>query len=315
MIRSLLSIRHGEPEFLRGLVGLAAEYKARVDAGEVIQPPEPKTVGLLFFEGSTRTRVSFEQACHYLGYRHCNFSGAGSSMSKGESLKDTILTLRFERLDALVMRHRASGSAQLAAQVFEGPTVNAGDGQHEHPTQAIGDALTVLEHKERLDGLVVTIVGDIEHSRVARSNIWMFNKLGCEVRIVGPRALIPRHPGSLPAKVYQDLPEALDRADVVMALRLQQERMDDGDLTSIGAYRRSFQINHRTLRYANRDAIVMHPGPMNRGVEIDDWTADGPQCVVLDQVENGIFARMAALSWVLGHSELPQAPEAVGGPA
>jgi aspartate carbamoyltransferase catalytic subunit len=219
-------------------------------------------------------------------------------MSKGETLKDTILTLRHARLDALVMRHKASGAPVLAARYFEGPVINAGDGQHEHPTQALGDALTILERKGDIQGLKVAIVGDVEHSRVARSNAWLLHKLGAEIRFVGPRTLLPSHTGKLPGTVYYDLATGIADADVVMCLRLQRERMSDGLLSSTGEYTRMYQINRTTLRYAHPEAIVLHPGPLNRGIELDDAVADGEASCVTEQVTNGVFVRMAVLDWV-----------------
>jgi aspartate carbamoyltransferase catalytic subunit len=227
-----------------------------------------------------------------------SFTQGGSSMSKGETLKDTIYTLRYERLNGLVMRHRASGAANLAARFFGGPVINAGDGQHEHPTQALGDALTMTERKGQIEGLTVAIVGDVEHSRVARSNAWLLHKLGAEVRFVGPRTLIPPHTGMLPGKVFFDLEAGIEDADVIICLRLQKERMDEGMLSSVGEYSRLYQINRETLRFANKDCLVMHPGPINRGVEVDDVAADSDRSAIRAQIENGIFVRMAALNWV-----------------
>lgn len=293
---SLLAIRHLEPADIEGLLDLAAVYKKCVESREKIEIPVKRSIGLLFFENSTRTRVSFEQAAYLLGHKCVNFSGSGSSMRKGETLKDTILTLKHERLEAVVIRHSASGACNLAARYFEGPVINAGDGRHEHPTQALGDAMTIIERKGRLKGLKVAIVGDVMHSRVARSNAWLLSKMGAEVRYVGPRTLMPSQTSGLPGCVYYDLRAGLLEADVVIALRLQRERMDDG-LVSIGEYRRVYQINRNALRAAAPDAIVMHPGPLNRGVEIDDATADGPASTINEQVTNGIFVRMAALSW------------------
>jgi aspartate carbamoyltransferase catalytic subunit len=287
------------------LLDSAADFKTRVIDRRPIPAIERKVVGMLFFENSTRTRVSFEQAAHYLGLKTANFSSAGSSMSKGETLKDTILTLRYERLDGLVMRHRASGSATLAAKYFNGPVLNAGDGQHEHPTQALGDALTILERKGSLDGLTVAIVGDVEHSRVARSNAWLLSKMGAEVRFVGPRTLVPtpQHIGMLPGEVFHDLPSGIGGADVIICLRLQKERMQEGMLSSVGEYARLYQINRETLRYAKNDCLVMHPGPINRGVELDDAAADSDRSAITAQIENGIFVRMAALNWVFGEED------------
>ena len=298
MSQHLLAIRHLEATDITELLNVAADYKEAVTSREPLKGIEPKVIGLLLFENSTRTRVSFEQAANYLGYRMVNFSGTGSSMSKGETLKDTILTLRYERLEGLVIRHRSSGGATLAAKYFGGPVVNAGDGQHEHPTQALGDALTILERKGDIQGLTVAIVGDVLHSRVARSNAWLLHKLGADVRFVGPRTLMPSHTGKLPGSVFYDLPSGLAGADVVMCLRLQKERMTDGLLSSVGEYRRLYQINRQTLRYADSEAIVLHPGPLNRGIELDDSVADSEASCVNDQVSNGIFVKMAVLTWM-----------------
>jgi aspartate carbamoyltransferase catalytic subunit len=298
MSKNLLAIRHLEEADIRDLLRTAADFKTRIISGEQIKPERPRVIGLLFFEGSTRTRVSFEQAVSYLGHRFTNFASPGSSMSKGETLKDTILTLRYERLEGLVMRHSASGAPFLAAQFFGGPVINAGDGQHEHPTQALGDALTILERKGKLEGIKVSIVGDVEHSRVARSNAWLLSKMGAEVRFVGPRTLIPSHTGMFPGTVFYDLEAGIEGADVVICLRLQRERMDDGLITSVGEYRRMYQINSRTLKFAAKNCLVMHPGPLNRGIEVDDLAADGVASAIHQQVENGIFVRMAAIDWV-----------------
>jgi len=304
MSRNLIAIRHLEPEAISVILETAAEMKRKVDAGKAPLAGKSRTIGLLFFENSTRTRVSFEQAANYLGYRVVNFSGSGSSLSKGESLKDTILTLRHERLEALVMRHSASGACSLAASFFEGPLINAGDGQHEHPTQALGDALTIIERKGTLSGLKVAIVGDVAHSRVARSNAWLLSKMGSEVRFVGPRTLMPGYTANLPGQAYYDLKTGIADADVVMCLRLQRERMSDGLLSSVGEFSRLYQINRQSLRLASPDVVVMHPGPLNRGVEIDDVTADGPASAILDQVQNGIFVRMAAMEWIFDGEEV-----------
>lgn len=298
MSRHLLGIRHLEREEIAELLDLAQAFKRRVLDGKTMQNGANKVVGLLFFEGSTRTRVSFEQAAHYLGYRVTNFASTASSMSKGETLKDTILTLRYERLEALIMRHRASGAPTFAARYFGGPVLNAGDGQHEHPTQALGDALTIFERKGTLEGLTVAIVGDVEHSRVARSNAWLLSKMGAKVRFVGPKTLIPKNVSMLPGTVYYDLGAGMQGADVVICLRLQRERMEEGQLSSVNEYRRLYQVNRHTLRYANPGCLVMHPGPLNRGVEVDDLSADGDASAISQQIENGIFVRMAALHWV-----------------
>lgn len=298
MSRNLLSIRHLSAGQIQELLILAQDYKKNIESGKPMSNGPKRTIGLLFFESSTRTRVSFEQAANYLGYNVSVFAAQGSSLSKGETLKDTILTLKGERLEAIVMRHKASGAPMLAARFFGGPVVNAGDGEHEHPTQALGDAMTILERKKTIKGLKVAIVGDVLHSRVARSNAWLLSKLGAEVRLVGPKMLMPVSNAMLPGMIYNELLPGIQDCDVVMCLRLQKERMADGLLSSLGEYRRLYQVNRETLRIAAEDAIVMHPGPLNRGVECDDFAADGPQSVIQKQIENGIFVRMAALTWV-----------------
>lgn len=300
MSRNLLGIRHLSQEQIDELLDLGKEMKSRVQKGGALPDLSHLVMGMLFFENSTRTRVSFEMACHYLKMKTASFSGAGSSMSKGETLKDTILTLRYERLNGLVMRHRQSGAPALAARYFGGPVLNAGDGQHEHPTQALGDALTILENCGQIKGLRVAIVGDVEHSRVARSNAWLLSRLGAEVRFVGPRMLMPAHVALLPGDVFYDLPTGIEDADVIIALRLQKERMSDGLISSIGEYAKLYQINKNTIHFAKKNCLVMHPGPLNRGVEVDDTSADGSNSVITQQIENGIFVRMAALYWVFG---------------
>ena len=317
MSRNLLSIRHLKADDINDLLTTAGAYKKQIEAGKAIANVPKRTVGLLFFEASTRTRVSFEQAANYLGYNVSVFAAQSSSLSKGETLKDTVLTLKGERLEALVIRHKSSGSPQLAARFFGGPIVNAGDGEHEHPTQALGDALTILEKRKSIKGLKVAIVGDVLHSRVARSNAWLLSKLGAEVRFVGPKILMPASNALLPGMIYNDLLPGIQDCDVVMCLRLQKERMADGLLSSIGQYRRLYQINRETLKIAAPDCLVMHPGPINRGVEVDDWAADGPQSVIQNQIENGIFVRMAALSWVFTDKAKPKAtkPKAKGAKA
>ena len=300
MARNLLGIRQLSKSQIEELLALAKSYKERVTHGEPIEPKKDLVIGMLFFENSTRTRVSFEQAAHYLGMKVANFATSSSSMSKGETLKDTILTLRFERLDGLVMRHRLSGAPSLAARFFGGPVLNAGDGQHEHPTQALADALTITEKKGSIAACRVAIVGDVEHSRVARSNAWLLSKMGAEVRFVGPRTLMPLDTGLLPGEVHYDLSAGIQDADVVIALRLQKERMESGLVSSVNEFTKLYQINRESLKRAAPDCLVLHPGPINRGVELDDSTADSDRSMITAQVENGIFVRMAALAWVFG---------------
>ncbi|MCC7230720.1 MAG: aspartate carbamoyltransferase catalytic subunit [Fimbriimonadaceae bacterium] len=308
MPRNLLGIRHLTQDDIQELLSLSADLKLRIIEGREVPNLSKEVVGMLFFENSTRTRVSFEQAAHYLKMKTANFSAGTSSMSKGETLKDTILTLRYERLNGLVMRHRMSGSTALAARYFGGPVLNAGDGQHEHPTQALADALTMIERKGSIEGLQVAIVGDVEHSRVARSNAWLLSKLGAEVRFVGPRSLMPSHTQMLPGQVHYDLRSGIEGVDVIICLRLQKERMADGMLSSITEYAAMYQVNRESLRWAKRDCLVMHPGPINRGVEVDDVAADGERSVITSQIENGIFVRMASLYWVFTGDEKPSPP-------
>ncbi|MGI8922736.1 MAG: aspartate carbamoyltransferase catalytic subunit [Fimbriimonadales bacterium] len=291
----LLSIREMVAADIQRLLVSSARLKKVCLAGKPLPQFPGKVIGMLFFENSTRTRVSFEMAAGRLGFSHTSFGVMGSSMSKGESLKDTVLTLKHEGVDGLVMRHESSGAPYVASRFFGGPVINAGDGMHEHPTQALADALTIIEHKGKPDGLQVAIVGDIQHSRVARSNLWLLSKLGAEVRLVGPRTLIPRYPGHLPASIHYDLYSGIENADVVMALRLQSERMSGGLVSSIGEYASMYQINNLALRFAKPDCLLMHPGPVNRGLELDDAVADGKHSVINEQVANGVFVRMAVL--------------------
>jgi aspartate carbamoyltransferase catalytic subunit len=315
MRRNLLGIRQLDPRDIEDLLAQAADFKKLIIKGKSVQTLNRHVVGMLFFENSTRTRVSFEQAANYLGLRTANFASQASSMTKGETLKDTILTLRYERLNGLVMRHRQSGAPSLAARYFGGPVLNAGDGQHEHPTQALADALTITERKGGLKGLVVAIIGDVDHSRVARSNAWLLSKVGAEVRFVGPRTLMPSHTGMLPGQVFYDLSAGIADADVLMCLRLQKERMDSGLLSSVGEYAKLYQVNRDTVRLAKKDCLVMHPGPINRGIELDDVAADSDYSAISNQVENGIFVRMAALKYCFGDDETKQTEKSSKGKA
>ena len=255
-----------------------------------------KTVINLFYEASTRTRTSFELAGKRLGADVVNISTSTSSVTKGETLLDTVRTLEAMRPDVIVMRHATSGAPHYVAERVGCAVVNAGDGAHEHPTQALLDALTIRRAKGRLDGLVVTICGDVLHSRVARSNALLLRLFGCEVRVVGPRTLMPANVEALGVRSFERVETALEGADVVMALRIQQERLAGAMLPTLREYSKTFGIGPRVLAHAKRDAIVMHPGPMNRGVEIDPAVADGAQSKVLDQVEAGVAVRMAVLA-------------------
>nr|WP_247648985.1 aspartate carbamoyltransferase catalytic subunit [Gluconobacter cerinus] len=255
-----------------------------------------RTVINLFFEDSTRTRTSFELAGKRLGADVINMTVATSSVNKGETLLDTASTLNAMRCDLLVVRHGQSGAPALLSQKVEASVVNAGDGTHEHPTQALLDALTIRRHFGRLEGLTIAICGDVGHSRVARSNIHLLTAMGNTIRLVGPPTLLPSAMAELGnVTLYSDMDEALKGADVVMSLRLQKERMGAGLVPSSREYFRFFGLDSRRLALANPGALVMHPGPMNRGVEIASDVADSDQSVIAEQVEMGVAVRMAVL--------------------
>lgn len=259
-----------------------------------------RTVVNLFFEASTRTRLSFELAEKRLSADTMGITTAGSSVTKGETLADTARTLEAMSPDLIVIRHAASGAPHLLSTICRAGIVNAGDGTHEHPTQALLDALTMRERKGRLAGLKVAIVGDLLHSRVLRSNVLLLTKMGAEVRACGPPTLIPLGLTALGVHVTTSLDEAVKDADVVMMLRVQHERMHGLFLPSLREYFTLFGLTPARLEHAAPDVIVMHPGPMNRGVEIDSAVADGPWSVILDQVANGVAVRMAVLYLLAG---------------
>jgi aspartate carbamoyltransferase catalytic subunit len=254
-----------------------------------------KTVINLFLEPSTRTRTSFEIAAKRLSADAVNVSGSGSSTSKGETLMDTARNLDAMSPDVVVIRHSQAGAAVMLSKQLRAGVVNAGDGAHEHPTQALLDCSTIRAHKGKLAGLDVAICGDIRHSRVARSNIWALTKLGARVRVAAPRTLLAPGLEEMGATVHDRIEPAIEGADVVMMLRIQKERMGGGLFPNTREYSRYFGLNARRLELAKPDAIVMHPGPINRGVEIDSELADGAQSVILEQVSNGVAVRMAVL--------------------
>ena len=263
-----------------------------------------KTVLNLFFENSTRTRTSFELAGKRLSADVVNMNASASSVKKGETLRDTIQTLNAMHPDVLVVRHSASGAAQFCAAHTAAAVINAGDGMHEHPTQALLDAFTIKRKKGNIEGLNVTICGDIMHSRVARSNVLLLRKLGANVRLAGPQTLLPPSPEALGCQTFTRLEPALEGADVVMMLRIQLERLQGVYFPNLREYARYFSLNSARLALTNKESIVMHPGPMNRGVEIADDVADGDASVVLDQVEAGVAVRMAVLYECAGASNL-----------
>jgi aspartate carbamoyltransferase catalytic subunit len=265
-----------------------------------------RTVVNLFFEDSTRTRISFEAAAKRLSADVINFSAKGSSVAKGESLKDTALTLEAMGADAVIVRHSAAGAPHRLAGWLRGSVINAGDGSHEHPTQALLDAFTIRRRFGRgngaLDDLRVTIVGDILHSRVARSNVWLLHTLGAEVTLVAPPTLLPVAVDAWPCSVSYDLDAALPKSDVVMMLRVQTERMTAAYFPSVREYSRRYGLDSHRAAQLPEWAIVMHPGPMNRGVEIAAEVADSPRATVVEQVQNGVSVRMAVLYLLLGGS-------------
>ena len=259
-----------------------------------------KTIVNLFFEASTRTRVSFEFAEKRLSADTVNISAAGSSVIKGETLVDTARNLEAMRIDMVVMRHGSSGAAGFLADRIPSNVINAGDGRHEHPTQGLLDLLTIRDHCDRIEGLKVCLVGDILHSRVARSNIYGLLKLGAEIAVCAPKTLLPSAIGDLGVQVFKRVEEAIEWADVLNVLRLQLERMEDGYVPSLREYNRIWGVTARKLELAPQDLLILHPGPMNRGVEIDSDVADGSHSVILNQVTNGVAVRMAVLYLLAG---------------
>jgi aspartate carbamoyltransferase catalytic subunit len=294
--RHLLGIEGLSREEIVGLLDLAEEF---VDLNRQIEKKRTSLRGRtqinLFFESSTRTQSSFELAGKRLGADVMNMAVNSSAMKKGETLIDTAMTLNAMHPDILVVRHHASGAVELLAQKVDGSVINAGDGAHEHPTQALLDALTIRRNKGPIEGLTVAICGDILHSRVARSNIYLLNALGARVRVVAPSTLLPPHVERLGVEVTRDMREGLQNADIVMMLRLQRERMNGSFVPSTQEYFAYFGLDQKKLAYAKPDALVMHPGPMNRGVEIDSSVADGAQSLIREQVEMGVAVRMAVL--------------------
>jgi aspartate carbamoyltransferase catalytic subunit len=296
--RHLLAIEGLEPPYIADLLDLADHYALANRRGTTQRDLlKGRTLINLFFEDSTRTRTSFELAGKRLGADVINMSVSTSSVNKGETLLDTASTLNAMQCDLLVIRHAQSGAPALLSQKVDAAVINAGDGTHEHPTQALLDALTIRRHKGRLEGLVVAICGDIAHSRVARSNIHLLGTMGARVRIVGPPTLIPADAARLGVEVFTDMKAGLKDADVVMMLRLQRERMAAGGLVpSAREFFRFYGLDAEKLAVAKPDSIVMHPGPMNRGVEIDSAIADHPtRSVIGEQVEMGVACRMAVL--------------------
>ncbi|MBR0665626.1 aspartate carbamoyltransferase catalytic subunit [Roseomonas hellenica] len=295
--RHLLAIEGLEPPYIADMLDLAESYALLNRSGKTQRDLlKGRTLINLFFEDSTRTRTSFELAGKRLGADVINMSVSTSSVNKGETLLDTASTLNAMHCDLLVVRHAQSGAPALLSQKVDAAVINAGDGTHEHPTQALLDALTIRRRKGRIEGLIVAICGDVLHSRVARSNIHLLLTMGARVRIVGPPTLIPAEAERFGVDVFTDMRAGLDGADVVMMLRLQKERMTGGLIPSSREFFRFYGLDAEKLAVAKSDAIVMHPGPMNRGVEIDSAIADDPvRSVIGEQVEMGVACRMAVL--------------------
>jgi len=298
--KDLLGIEDLSVEEMTLILDTADSFK-EVSARPIKKVPalRGKTVVNLFFEPSTRTRTSFELAEKRLSGDVLNFSSSTSSVLKGETLLDTMANIEAMNVDVVVIRHSAAGAPHLLAAHSNASIINAGDGAHEHPTQALLDLYTVREQLGRLDGIKIAMIGDIAHSRVARSNIWGFTKFGADVWVCGPSTLLPPRIEQMGINATFRLGEALDDADVIYALRIQHERQRAGLLPTLREYIRMFGINRQTIRMAPPGALVMHPGPMNRNVELESQIADGPNNVILDQVTNGVAVRMAVL-YLLG---------------
>jgi aspartate carbamoyltransferase catalytic subunit len=300
-VRHLLGVGDLSADDIEHLMVLTDSF---AEVGRRRMPKVPalqgRTVTWLFYEDSTRTRLSFEQAAKRLSADTLSFSVSSSSVRKGESLRDTVETIEAMGVDCIVVRHRSAGVPHQVARWVSAAVVNAGDGWHEHPTQALLDCYTIREHLGGLDGLRIAIVGDVKHSRVARSDAWAFATLGAEVALVAPPTLLPPSTEGWPVRVSHDLDATLGDADVVYLLRMQQERMTEALIPSLREYTACYGLTRRRVDLLGDKAIVMHPGPMNRGVEIAADVADLPRSVVVDQVRNGVAVRMAVLFELLG---------------
>ena len=310
--KDLLGLEFLSSEQIRLILDTAEPFK-EISERSIKKVPALRgsTIVNLFFENSTRTRISFEFAEKRLSADTVNVSASGSSVQKGETLVDTARNLEAMRIDMVVIRHSASGAAQFLAERIESNVINAGDGTHEHPTQGLLDLLTLRDHLGDLTGKRVCICGDVLHSRVARSNIWGLKHVGAEVAVCGPRSLLPNAIEEFGVTVFERIEEAIEWADALNVLRLQLERMTAGYIPSSREYNRVFGVSRERLERAPRDILILHPGPMNRGVEIDSDVADGPHSVILHQVTNGVAIRMAVLYLLAGGR--PELAEAAKG--
>ena len=300
--KDILGIEHLSREEIEIIIATAKRF-GEVNQRSIKKVPtlRGKTVINLFFENSTRTRTSFEIAGKRLSADVINISASGSSVSKGESLLDTAKNLEAMQPDIIVCRHSSAGAAEILARYLKKTSViNAGDGAHEHPSQALLDMMTVMQVREKIDGLRVAIVGDISNSRVARSNIYCFQKLGASVAVVVPSSMMPCRIGDLGVDVVLDLKRGIEGADIIMMLRIQQERISQSPFPTLREYSRHFGLNGEKVSRLKKDVVIMHPGPVNRGVEIDPEVADGPFSVILNQVSNGVSVRMALLYLLSG---------------
>ncbi len=308
--KDLVGLEHLSTEQITAILDTAEPFK-EVSERQIKKVPalRGKTIVNLFFEASTRTRISFEFAEKRLSADTVNVASSGSSVSKGETLVDTARNLEAMRIDMVVIRHGSSGAAKFLGDRIRSNVVNAGDGKHEHPTQGLLDLLTLRDHFGRIAGLKVCIIGDVLHSRVARSNIWGLTRLGAEVAVCGPTTLLPRDVEAMGVRIFRRVEEAVQWADAFNVLRLQLERMTAGFIPSLREYNRVFGVTNERLARAPKDILILHPGPMNRGVEIDSDVADGPHAVILPQVTNGVAIRMAALYLLAGG-----APDWAAGP-
>jgi aspartate carbamoyltransferase catalytic subunit len=308
--KHLLDIQSLSAEEIVTVLDTARAFKA---VGERLIKKVPalrgKTVVNLFIEPSTRTRISFELAAHRLSADVINFTAEASSLKKGETLKDTVRNLEALNADIIIVRHSATGAPHFISRVLTSSVVNAGDGAHEHPTQALLDVFTIREKRGHIDGLNVTILGDILYSRVARSNIWALLKLGANVTLCGPSTLVPRVFEQMGCRVTYNVDEAIENADIINLLRIQHERQRQTMFPSIGEYTSLFGLNRDRLTRTKPDVLIMHPGPINRGVEIDSDVADCDRSVILEQVTNGLAVRMAVLFLISGG----KGPQEIGG--
>ena len=294
--KDLLSLRDVEREEIEMILSTAASMRQLLDSPtKKTEHLQGKSIVTLFYENSTRTRMSFELASKYMSAAAANISASASSVQKGETLLDTGRTLDRMGTDVIIIRHPMSGAPHLLAQHVNAAVINAGDGINEHPTQALLDMFTIKRHKGHLDGLKVAIVGDVLHSRVARSNIFGLHTMGAEVALCAPPTLMPAQMEELGVKTYTRVEEAVEGADVVMGLRIQKERQEEGNFPSLREYSEFFGINEERMKYAKPDALIMHPGPINRGVEITSDAADCEQSVINEQVTSGVAVRMALL--------------------